>query len=421
MNQIQTDALDFEDIKSNLRLFLSSQAEFDSYDFQGSALNMLLDVLAYNTHYNALYTNLAVNESFLDSASKRSSVVSLAKNLGYTAKSTRSARAKVVVDITLPLSDTRTALTIPRGMVFNGTAGENNYIFTTLTDYSARINNGIFSFVDVYLTQGAIETATYVAKDDATYVIPSRSVDTTTISVFVREHSSSSVSTRFVQAADATSSKSTDNVYYIKQREDLFYEVYFGNGTLGAAIKSGNVVRIEYLSSVGAQANSTQNFSYQSGYNEAAGIETTTVQFATGGTEEESIDSIRYMAPRAWVTQNRAVTLADYETVLLANYSTIESIHTWSGQDNVTRTYGKIYISAKPYNALRFSDSEKLEMTRFLTSRKGIVSVTPVFVDPAFMNVELTCSVYYNANTLRRTAGELETLVKNKIQEYYGN
>jgi hypothetical protein len=418
MNQITVDQLDFDSVKANLKLFLQGQTQFDSYDFEGSAMSIILDVLAYNTVYNALYTNLAVNESFIDSASKRSSVVSLAKGLGYTANSRRSARATLSITVTTAATDTAIVLTLPRGTVFNGTNANGSWVYQTLTDYSVAKSDGAFTFPEVEVTEGTLLSSTYVATTGSQYVIPTATVDTSTISVLVRPSPSSAAVTRYYSAEDILRAKSTDAVYFIKQRDDLLYEIYFGDNSIGKAVTANNAVRIEYLAANGAAANGSTLFAYQSGWRSDIAVDVETVRAGYGGTEEEDIESIRMNAPKSWVTQNRAVTTADYENILRANYPSIESIHAWGGQDNVPKVYGKVFISAKPYNAESFALYEKQAMIQLLQQNHGVVSITPEIVDPTYLNVELTCNVYYNTNTLRWTPGELATLVRNKISEY---
>ncbi len=418
MKQLSVDALDFDTVKENLKNFLRSQNEFNSYDFEGSALTILLDVLAYNTTYNALYTNMALNESFIDSATKRSSLISLAKSLGYTPKSIKSATAILDITVTLPSSDTATTLTLPRGTIFNGVVGENSYQFVTLTDKSVVKNNGAFLFENVEVTQGTILNKTYPVTDDSNYVIPSSNADLSSLVVLVRESSGSSTVIRFNQPTDLFKAKPTDPLFFIKQRDDQLYEIYFGNDAIGRKVINGNLVRIEYIESAGEEANGSNLFVYESGFRSDAAYDIVTIQPGMGGTAEEELESIRFNAPRAFVSQNRAVTASDYETLLLSAYPRIETIHAWGGQDNIPKVYGKVFICAKPYNEFKFTPSEKAAMEKTLSNTKGVVSVTPVLVDPMYMNIELSCNVYYNPNASKWSPGKLESLVKNRLIEY---
>ena len=418
MKQIAIDELDFDTVKENLKQFFRNQAEFNSYDFEGSALSILLDVLAYNTTYNATYTNMAINESFIDSASKRSSVVSLAKTLGYTANSVRSARALLSIQVTLPVTDTATILTLPRGTVFNGLVDETGFQFVTLTDNTAIKSAGTFVFDDIEIAEGILVNNTYQVTPTTKFVIPSSVADLSTLNVLVRESFSSSATTKFVRAEDLFKVKPTDAIFFIKQRDDLNYEVFFGNDAIGRALSNGNVVRLEYLESSGDAANGANLFVYQSGFRSDALIEVTTVRAGYGATDEEDIESIRFNAPRSYITQNRAVTNADYENLLLANYPIIESIHAWGGQDNIPKVYGKVFICLKPRGSEKFSSIEKAAMQKSLIDSRGVVSITPELVDPAYMNIELSGNVYYNQNATKWSEGQLKSLVQNALVEY---
>ena len=419
---IRTDALDFEEIKENIKEFLRGQSDLTDYDFDGSAMSIFLDVLAYNTHYNSLYTNLAVNEMFIDSASKYSSVVSLAKTLGYTAKSFTSAKAKINVTITAPF--TQETRIIPAGTIFSGTVGAETFEFITRTDTSAQgftpdNINGIYRFYDVELIEGTRLTKRYTALDGSQFVVPNLRADISTLMVKVQENASSSVYTGFGPAENILNVNSQSNVFFVKQREDLYYEVYFGNGIIGKNINNGNVVQLSYVLSSGESANGSRAFVYNSRLDfpvDSVAVETVTEAY--GGSNAEDIESIRFNAPRAFASQNRAVTAEDYKNVLYNNFPTIETITTWGGQGNDPPIYGKVFISAKPVSANTFSVMETEEMVNFLKNSKGVVSVTPVFVDPKFIRIELTSNVYYNRNAARRSVGEIQSIIARSISSY---
>lgn len=418
MKQIKTDELDYEGILQNLKTFLQGQSQFDAYDFNGSAMSVLLGILAYNSHLNLLYTNMAINESFIDSASKRASVVSLAKGMGYTAKSARSARATLSVDITLPITETPSYLTLPRGTVFNTVVGDSTYTFSTLTDYTASRLAGIYTFPSIEVAEGTLTYKSFTVATGTLFVIPNLAVDTSTLNVAVATTSSSSTIDKFYPVEDVLRVMATDNVYFMKQRDDMYYEVFFGNDAIGKALNNGNYVKMDYLISSGATANGANAFTYQSGFRPDVGIAVTTIRAAYNGSAEEDIESIRFNAPRMWISQNRALTAADYENILLAKYPNIESIHAWGGQDNVPKVYGKVFITAKPYSGETFSSAEKQNMIDSLLSKRGVVSITPEFVDATFMNIEVGVNLYYNALISRKTAGELETIARNIVIDY---
>jgi hypothetical protein len=421
-NNIKTTDLDFDQIKENIKEFLRGQEKFSDYNFDGSAMSIFLDVLAYNTHYNALYTNLAINEMFLDSAVKYSSVVSLAKTLGYTAKSVTSSRAKVNVEITTNSSDQ--TLVIPKGTVFSGSTGDNSFDFITDSDYYAQNISGTnlsgkYRFIDMTLIEGKQMTKRYLKDLSSEFVVPSKSADISTLSVKVQDTEYSSNYVAYGPVESVLTLTGDSKVFFVKQREDLYYEVYFGNGTIGSAIQSGNIVHLSYILSSGEVSNSARSFSYKTGitfdYNT---ITVETVSSAFGGADIEEIESVRYNAPRAFGAQNRAVTSEDYKNILLNNFPTIESITVWGGQEQSPPVYGKVFISAKPKGALSFTTSEKEDIVNFLTNSKGVISISPVMVDPKFVKLELTTNVYYNKNTTRRSVGEIKSIILSSLVDY---
>lgn len=421
---IRTDSLDFDEIKENIKTFLRGQSTFTDYDFDGSALSILIDVLAYNTHYNSLYTNLAVNEMFLDSANKYSSVVSLAKTLGYNAKSITSAKARI--NFTLTTSTYYQTVTLPAGTVFRGKVGDQEFDFIVDSDVTAQGYtpdniNGVYRFYDVVLVEGYRLTKQYVATDTGfDFAIPNKLADISSLTVSVQENISSSIYTGFGFAADTLTVRADSPVYFIKQREDLYYEVFFGNDIIGKAVYPGNVVHLSYLVSSGAASNGANNFVYSSGLGNipytSAVVEL--VAAAYGGASAEDIESVRFNAPRAYASQNRAVTAEDYKNILYTNYPSIETIATWGGQENFPPVYGKVYISAKPYGANTFTAAEKESIVNFLKNTKAVVSVTPVFVDPEFLRIELTSMVNFNRNAARRSPGEIVSLIYSSLIQY---
>ena len=413
--QIQIDSLEFSQIRENLKDFLRGQDKFTDYDFDGSALSVILDVLAFNTHYNAMYTNMALNESFLDSASKYSSVVSLAKSLGYTAKSVRSARARVNITLTGPTDAT---YTIPRGTVFKARVGDREFDFIVDSDYTAALSAGVYQFDAVNLIEGSLTSRTVTVSDTSQYVIPNLKADTTTLIVNVQESSGSSVYRRFQFAPNAIDVGPGADVYFIKQREDLYYEVYFGDGTIRTALDNGNIVHLDYVGGNGAEANYARVFTYSSGLGNFTDIDVVTVLPAAGGSEAESMESIKFNAPRAFSAQNRAVTTSDYTAIASQLFPSVESVTVWGGQDNIPKTYGKVFIAAKPLGADVFSSVEKTDMVRTLQQKAAVVSVTPEIVDPLYLNIELTANVHYNPSLARRTVGEIQTAVRNTIANF---
>jgi hypothetical protein len=417
MSNIRTEELDFDAIKANIKEFFRGQSIFTDYDFEGSALSVLIDVLAYTTQYNAFYANLAINEMFLDSASKYASAVSLAKTIGYTPRSIRSARGVIDV-VTSNVQGNPSTLTLPKNTVFRGKVGEVEYDFYTATDYTANNVLGAYTFNDVEIIEGSILTKKYNVMTNSKFVIPNKNVDMSTLTVRVQDNPNSGNYIKFNLSEDILNVRSTDSVYFVKQREDMLYEIYFGNGTIGKKVNVGNVVHIEYFISSGRLANQANEFVYASGLeaNYTYNVALTTIP--TGGDEEESIDSIKFNAPRKYISQNRAVTSEDYATLLYSQFPNIESLSVWGGQDNVPPIYGKVFIAAKPFERETFTDAEKAQIRSFLASKRNILTVIPETVDPTFLRVQFTTNVYYDPAKSKKSPGELQTLVRNTIADY---
>lgn len=415
--QIITDELDFDNIKANIKSFLMGQDVLKDYNYEGSALSVLIDCLSYNTHYNSLYTNFVANEMFLDSASKYSSAVSLAKTIGYTPTSYRSAKAVITLTVTLPANETPASLTLPRGTSFISPVGNLSYNFMTLTDYTVPRSNGVYVFSDVELFEGSYQTRTYIANDATQYVIPHKNVDTTTLQVLVRESNNSSVTNVFSYADNMLHVKPTDSVYFMKQREDLFYEAYFGNGYIGKAIDTGNVITLNYLVSSGSVVNGAKIFTYFGGFRPEVEYAVTVTSVAIGGAENESLKSIKFNAPKAYISQNRAVTVSDYETTIYNNFPNIQSVKVWGGQDNIPKVYGKVFVCAKPFGREYLNTDEKNAILEVLNSRK-VMTMIPTFVSPDFLRIEVATSVYYNPSIARKTVGQLQTAVQAAIEDY---
>lgn len=415
--QITTDELDFDLVKANIKDFLRSQSVFSDYDYEGSAMSVLIDLLAYNTVYNGVYNHLTINEMFLDSASKYSSAVSLAKTIGYTPKSSKSARAVINLTIT-GVPENPTVLTLPAGTIFRATVGDREFDFQTITDHTASNNLGSFVYENITIAEGVSLSKRYTVADNIKFVIPNRDVDLSTLDVFVQENTSSSNYQKFTKVEDILNVRSTDNVFFLKQREDTLYEVYFGNGVIGKALSSGNVVVLRYMLSSGSAANGARSFVYSSGFRSDVFYTVTTQQIALSGDEAETLESIKFNAPRMYVAQNRAVTADDYLVLLRERFTNIESMSIWGGQDNVPPVYGKVFITAKPTDRETFLEDEKQEMISYLTNGRNVATLTPVFLDPEFLRLQITANVYYNKNLSRKTPGEIATLVRNTILNY---
>lgn len=416
-NRIKVSDLDFTEIRNNLKDFLKSQDTFADYDFDGSALSVLVDLLAYNTHYNAIYTNLAVNEMFLDSASKRSSVISIAHNYGYVPKSSRTPKAIVNVLVTEEGAIDQQKF-LDKYSAFTTTYDNAAYTFYTLKDYSAEKNNDEYLFENVELYEGTPDTRIYVCtEENQRFLLPNLDIDTSTIELTVRQTTEEQDYEKYTLANDVLELQEDSKVYFLKELEDETYEVYFGSNGLGKPILPGNVVTVTYLITKRDAANGASNFSY-SGNAISGSVVISTQSSAAGGAEPESIPEIKYNVSKSFYDQNRAVTAGDYVSILKRNYADIESISVWGGEENDPPQYGRVFIAIKPQSKPFLTPGDKSFITNSILKNKNIVSINPVIVDPSYIEMELNCAVYYNNNLTTRSSGQMINSVTTAIVNY---
>jgi hypothetical protein len=416
--RIQVSELDFDAIKENLKTFLRGQSEFSDYDFEGSGLSVLLDILAYNTHYNALYTNLAVNEMFLDSASKRSSVVSLAKMLGYVPRSAKCATATVNATISSPTSSPD-VITIPANQPFTASIDGTSYTFYNRGAKTvARSGTGNYTFNDLVITEGTPLQFKYTVAPGVKFVIPNTNVDLDTVSVKVQENSSSDLYINYTRADRLTDVTSLSRVFFVKEIDDGLYQIEFGDGVIGQPLSNGNVVTIDYFVSSLSAPNSASSFTYGGVTLLGSNVSVVTISRASGGNEPEGIDSIKFNAPRLYAAQNRAVTPDDYKSIILSQYPDAQTVTVWGGEDNDPPIFGKTFICIKPKEAFRLTQLQKDFILSSILQPRNIVSVTPEIIDPEYFNIQVTSFVYYNPRETTKTASQIETIVKDAIMAY---
>ena len=415
--KIQTTELDFDQIKSNLKTYLQGQDTFKDYDFEGSSLSVLLDILAYNTHYNALYTNLAVNESFLDSASKRSSVVSRAKEIGYIPHSATSPTAVVNVVVSNTTS-TPATLTIPAFSTFNTTIDGSTYNFFNTSAAIASLSESTYTFNNLELKQGELLEFKYTVSDGIRFLIPNANVDLSTVTVRVQENASSSNFETFVREEELLQLDGASKVFFVKEIEGEVYELEFGNDVIGKALSNGNLVTISYMTTDKDAANGARIFSYQGATLLGGSVAVTTVNPATGGTDIEDIESIRYNAPRYYTAQNRAVTVEDYKATLFRQFPEAQTINVWGGEDNIPPQYGKVFLSIKPKTTTSLTAAQKDIIVNEILKNKNVVSITPEIVDPEYIDIEVTSTVYYNPKLTILKNNDIKDLVVDTIQTY---
>jgi len=419
--KINVTTLDFDDIKKNLKTFLSGQSEFQDYDFEGSAMSVLLDVLAYNTHYNALYNNLAINEMFLDSARKRNSVVSISKMLGYSPRSATCAKATITLTVSAPGSGANT-LTLPAFTPFTTTIDGASYTFYTTGSVVATSSTGVFTFSNLVITEGTPLSFNIPVGTNTRYIIPNSAIDLNTLTVRIQDSASSSVYTTFTKAETLIGIDSVTKCFYVKEIDEGLYEITFGDGNLGQSLDTGNIVHLNYFVSSLDAPNKARQFTYGGGtLISGAAISVTTTSIAANGAAAEDIDSIRFNAPRMYASQNRAVTPDDYKAIVYSQFSDAASVTCWGGEDNNPPVYGKVYICIKPKDADKLTTTQKSALIATILDQRNVVSVQPIIVDPEFINIALDVTVYYNEQATAKTASEIAAGVTNTINAYNAN
>jgi hypothetical protein len=419
--KINVAELDFDAIKQNIKTFLKGQETFQDYDFEGSGMSVLMDVLAYNTHYNALYNNMTINEMFLDSASKRNSVVSLSKMLGYVPRSAICSKATVSLTLTTTTVGP-SVLTLPAYSTFSTSVNGVSYNFYNTSSYTITGSGTQYTFPDIKIIEGTPLTFNWTVAAGSIYVIPNSTVDLTTLKVQVQESSSSSVFETYTNGNDITIANSTTRVYFVKEIDDGLYQITFGDGIIGKKLDNGNVVHIEYMASNLSAPNGARLFNYTgSTLITNASVNISTSVPATGGAAAEDIESIRFNAPRTYAAQNRAVTPEDYKAVIYSALPNAKSVSVWGGEDNNPPVYGKIFVCVKPVDATKLTTAEKSNLISTILNSKNVVSVQPEIVDADYINIALTVTAYYNDRETTRSAAELKTIITNTIFDYDTN
>lgn len=410
MPNIKLTELDFDGIKQNLKEFLQGQEEFKDYNFEGSALSTLLDVLASNTYYFSFYLNMVANELFLDSATKRDSIVSLAKHLGYTPRSTRSARSNVSIT-----NNTGSIITLTRENIFLSEIDGKTYYFTPETNINIE-NNQTSS---VTLVEGVPVKFKYVVNgldNEQKFIIPSTELDTTTLKVGVRNGTTVGGPSSIVSYSLDSDFVTIDNdstVYFLEEVENYQYKILFGDGVLGKAVENGNEILLEYLISSGTLGNGATSFT-----SPIQNVIVSNVETSIGGQSRETDESIKFIAPRFFESQNRAVTANDFRALLLKERSNIEALSVWGGQDHIPPTYGKVFISIKPQGKEKLTNGEKQDIIDNVLTSKSIISVIPEIVDPDYLYLNIDLSCRFDERKSNTTATILKTDIIGRIINY---
>ena len=404
-NKLTVSELDFDNIKTNLKTFMQGQSEFQDYDFEGSGFAVLLDVLAYNTHYLGFNANMLANEMYLDSADIRKNIVSLAKMIGYTPTSCRASNAELTIKVN-NVPNTTTALTIDKGTVFTTSVDGQSYQFVTNQSYTVQPDSGVFEFVGVNIFEGTLVTFKYTkdtSDPDQKFTIPSANADTSTLKVTIQNSSSDSTQNVYTLATGFTDLTDVSKVYFMQESEDGKFEVYFGDGILGKSLSDGNIVILEYVVTNKTEANGASAYALSGDIDGFSNVTITTTSNAANGSEAQTKESIRYNAPLQYTAQDRAVTSKDYETIVKSIYPNAQSVSAWGGEDDETPQYGVVKIAIKPISGSVLTTSTK-ETIKLQLKKYNVVSVRPEIVDPETTSILLTSNVKYNEQTTAKTA-----------------
>lgn len=413
-NFLSVSELDFSNIKQNLKTFLQSQDQFADYDFDGSNLSVLLDILAYNTYLNSFYLNMVGSEMFLDTSQLKESAVSHAKELNYLPRSRASAEALVNITITAP--DNPDSIVIPENYKFTTTVDNTTLNFYVDEDHIVVANNGVYLASNVSIFEGKLVTEYFDIVDDQPLTLSSDTIDTRSIKVYVYESNTASISYPYMMASSLFGITNTSNVFFVNGYRSNQYQVHFGTGVTGRQIVPGNRIKVVYRSTNGELGNGAYNFSKTSSIDGYSGILATTTLSARYGAERETIDAIKFNAPRFFTTQERAVTAQDYISLVMAKFPQFQAVAAYGGEQMVPPQYGKVAISLKPYSGGIVSDALKNEVVSFLNLKN--LTTEPIIVDPDILYLEVVSNVKFNPQNTTLGTNTLRTNVKNAIVNF---
>ena len=426
-DRLRISELDFDTIKSNLKTFLNQQSEFTDYDFDGAGLNILLDILAYNTHYNAYYLNMVANEAFLDTALLRDSAVSHAKTLNYVPHSTRAPVA--IIDFSVESNTTTAAtMTISDGFSFlSNQIDSKSYNFVVLDDVTVTKANSKFVFENLEIYEGQLVTYNFThnsaTNPKQVFTLPDNNIDTTTLKVTVAPSVGNTSTSVYNKVTDILNVDGTSEVFFLQEERSGKYQIYFGNDVVGKSLPDGASVSTTYLLNNGTAANKANNFVATATLTDSLGnsqtnFTITPVSAAAGGADRESVDDIKFSAAAQFSTQNRLVTFKDYESYILNNYPNLDSVSIWGGEDNVPRVYGKVFVSLKPTANYYISEAEKQRIIDEIISPKAIVAVQTEILDPEFLYLIVESDVQYDAKKTNNSEAAIKQSIRNAVLSY---
>jgi hypothetical protein len=418
-NNVPFTELDFALVKENLKTYLKGQDRFKGYDFEGTNMNVLLDVLAYNMFQQNVYTNMAFAETFLDSAQLRENVMSHAKELNYVPNSRQSATARLNLRINVDLNPAPASVSIPKGTKFNARCGASTYTFITDKTYTVFPTDGVYRISNIDVYEGRLLNEFYTVDESAEqyFVINNENVDTKSIRVYVRDNSNPNSARReYTKVNDIFGVADDDTVFYVESHFDNLYKIDFGRNRFGKQPINGNVIEIEYRVTKGEAANGAQNFTPT---NPIGGFPSV-VTFSTvsiNGAEREGIEDIKFFAPKSIQTQERAVTERDYEILLKQRFPNIQAISVVGGDQVFPPKYGKVIISVDVEGAFGAGDSEIQSYADYIKTKTPL-TIEPVFVPAQFLYASVDLTVYYDSRRTTKSPSELRRIVINRLLEY---
>ena len=419
-NKLVVSDFDFDNIKSNLKTFLQDQTQFSDYNFEGSGFAILLDTLAYNTHYLGFNANMLANELYLDSADIRKNIVSLAKMLGYTPASPRAPIANVNI---LLNNATGASVTMDKGTVFTSTVEGLTYQFVTNEDVTITPADGVYRFSNVNLYEGTLVTYRYTVDSsdvDQKFIIPSVNADTSTLKVTVQTSSVDTSTSTYTLATGLKSLTATTKTYFLQETDTGKFEIYFGDGVLGQNLADGNIVILEYIVTNKTEANGASIFTLSGSIDSFTNVSVSTNSSAQGGSESETKESIRFNAPLQYTAQDRAVTTTDYETIIKSIYPNALSVSAWGGEDDETPVYGVVKIAIKAASGSTLTDATKQNIITSLQPY-NVASVRPEIIDPETTSIILRVNAKYDKRSTIKTAETLQSEIINAITDYNTN
>ena len=419
-SKLNISQLDFDAIKANLKQFLSNQDHFKDYDFEGSGMSILLDLLAYNTHYLSYNANILANEMFIDTADLRDSIVSLATALGYTPNSAKASIADINVVVN---NATGSSITMNPGTQFTTSVDNVNYNFVTIGSNTITPVDGVYTFSNLKIYEGTYVTYNYTVDTsdvDQKFLIQSNNADTATLTVKVQNSSTDTTIATYTKATSITQLDSESKVYFLQESEDGKFEVYFGDGVIGKAVENGNIITLQYVVTNKAAANGAKSFALSGNVGGFSDVSITVNSNAADGSDAETNDSIRFNAPRSYSAQDRAVTVEDYKTKVKELYANAQAVSVWGGEDAEVPFYGRVYISILPKSGSNLTETTKSNLITEL-KKFSVASVTPEIIDTETTNLILNVSAKFDQKVTTKSSDTLKTDITTTLTNYNTN